>query len=56
MEQRGLTIVSVINGTGVHDFGSERGGIDEKALILDRIIFRVGARSILVVNILNWGI
>jgi hypothetical protein len=40
-----LTIVSVMNGTGVHDLGSDRCGIDENALILDRNAFRAGARS-----------
>jgi hypothetical protein len=34
-----LTIVSVMNGTGVHDLGSNRGGTEENALILDRTAF-----------------
>lgn len=49
----GLTIVSVMNGTGVHDFGSDLGGNEEKVLILERMVFRAGARSNFIENIFN---
>jgi hypothetical protein len=42
-----------MNGTGVHDFGSKLGGSEEKALILERMAFRAGARSNFIENIFN---
>jgi len=45
--------VSVMNGTGVHDLGSDRdGGREEKYRMPLNKALRAGARSILVVNIM----
>ena len=49
----GLTIVSVMNGTGVHNFGSDLGGSEEKALTLEPMAFRAGVRSNFIGNMFN---